>query len=156
MSCFHSLTGTRDGPEAQSFIQGFRKVGEQRGRGNNIHSAKKEEMRKRLKRGERGVAEAVPQAARRQLAQRCARPIFSFPHAHLAFKQLLKHSYTEKTSASSFFCRQLLRKLQFELQLRTSSGVSPAVTFAKSYESRPSALFSSGCCLPPRVSLSLL
>lgn len=67
-------------------------------------------MQKRLKRGERGVAEAVPQAARRQLAQRCARPIFSFPHAHLALKQLLKHSYVRKDFSRLIFLQTITRE----------------------------------------------
>lgn len=43
---------------------------------------------KHCERGERGDTEAVPQAVKRQLAQRCVRPIFSFPLAHLSLKQL--------------------------------------------------------------------
>lgn len=39
--------------------------------------------RRRQARGERGDAKAVPKAEKKQLARRCVRPIFSFPHAHL-------------------------------------------------------------------------
>lgn len=51
---------------------------------------------KRTGRGERRDGKALPKAARRQLAQRCVRPIFSFPHAHLQLKQLLEHLHTKR------------------------------------------------------------
>lgn len=62
---------------------------------NNIQSACRRQA-KRSERGERGDAEVAPQAVKRQLAQRCARPIFSFPHAHLRLKQLLEHLHTKR------------------------------------------------------------
>lgn len=47
---------------------------------------------RQFEREERGDTEAVPQAVKRQLAQRCVRPIFSFPLAHLSLKQLPVHT----------------------------------------------------------------
>lgn len=97
MSCFRALMGTQDWPQTHrldSGPQNSRKT--EKGGVTTATLQKKKKKGKKTKRGERGDAEAVPQAARRQLAQRCARPIFSFPHAHLTLKQLLKHSHTQK------------------------------------------------------------
>lgn len=139
MSCFWSFMPTLDLPETQGLIQGLRKVGKYRGRGNNSHSVKRRQRGLKEERGE--TAEAVPQAVKRQLAQRCACPIFSFPHVLLRLKQLLEHLYTNRLQ-HRHSCRQLPHTTG-KLNLYTSSGVSALI--GSKVKSRPSALLPSGC-----------
>lgn len=108
MSRFRSFMPAQGWPDTQGLIQGLRKVGKLRERGNNSYY----ERRRRAswtERGARGDAKAVPKAVKRQLAQRCVCPIFSFPHAHFQLKQLLENLHTKRLQHHCS-CRQKKKK----------------------------------------------
>lgn len=71
---------------------------------------------------ERGDTEAVPRAVRRQLAQRCVRPIFSFPFAHLSQKELPEPVQTGRLQHPSDNSQQAPK------EQKSSSSAVPAAT----------------------------
>lgn len=96
-------------------------------------AVRREVERERAERGERADAKA----AKRQLAQRCVCPIFSFPNAHLQLKQLLEHLHTKR----------LYTVVPEDNKNSTGNFLSGSGVPGKKMESRPSALLSSGCLL---------
>lgn len=74
-----------------------------------------------FEREERGDTEAVPQAVKRQLAQRCVRPIFSFPFAHLSQKQLPERVQTGRLQHPADNSQKGKKKASKILQLRCCS-----------------------------------